>query len=179
MGLKREFMKIANNKYALYGMMALAITNILGYLFTYKFNAVILFALITLITFQFTKNLFIVLLLGLFVTNFVVANNVTYNKEGMEINDTIEKKSKINPELTNAINALNTEGSVDGAKKILSNKKITNKMPVDIINVDIETPQPENNNPDEPLGTCQPTAIKNSKLTEHFHSSILEGSPIE
>ena len=55
MNFGKEASKLLTNKYFLYFMVFLTSTNILGYLVTNKINAVIFFALISLLTYHFRK----------------------------------------------------------------------------------------------------------------------------
>ena len=157
-------------------MIALATTNVLGYLIIGKFKAVILFALVSLISFQFTKNKAIVLLLGLIVTNFAVVNHVV--REGMDTNESesTDKLSSINPEMADAITALNTEGTVEKAKAKLSSKSSSVsdlKSPTDVMNPDLNKSTDES----APTGVSQ-SNTKTSKGTENFNGSKLSGAPV-
>jgi hypothetical protein len=82
MSLATEASKLLTNKYFLYFMVFLAATNVLGYLVTNKVNAVIFFALVSLLTFQFSKNMAVVLLVAIIATNFLMANKRM--REGLE-----------------------------------------------------------------------------------------------
>ena len=55
MNFASEASKLLTNKYFLYFIVFLASTNILGYLVTNKLNAVIFFALVSLLSYQFSK----------------------------------------------------------------------------------------------------------------------------
>lgn len=83
MGFANEVSKLFNNKYFLYFMVFLAATNILGYLVTNKLNALVFFVLTSILTYQFNKNMSIVLLVALIATNFLMANKKVY--EGFKI----------------------------------------------------------------------------------------------
>ena len=65
MNFSSEISKLLTNKYFLYFMVFLAATNVLGYLVTNKLNAVIFFALIGLLTYQFSKNMAVILLIAI------------------------------------------------------------------------------------------------------------------
>lgn len=82
MSLATEASKLLTNKYFLYFMVFLAATNVLGYLVTNKINAVIFFALVSLLTYQFSKNMAVILLVGIIATNFLMANKRM--REGLE-----------------------------------------------------------------------------------------------
>lgn len=82
MSFATETSKLLTNKYFLYFMIFLAATNILGYLVTNKVNAVIFFALVSLLTYQFSKNMAVILLVSIIATNFLMANKRM--REGLE-----------------------------------------------------------------------------------------------
>ena len=90
MSLATEASKLLTNKYFLYFMVFLAATNVLGYLVTNKVNAVIFFALVSLLTYQFSKNMAVILLVGIIATNFLMANRRM--REGLE-NQTTDSSS--------------------------------------------------------------------------------------
>ena len=96
MSLATEASKLLTNKYFLYFMVFLAATNVLGYLVTNKLNAVIFFALVSLLTYQFSKNMAVILLVGIIATNFLMANKTM--REGLE-NQTSDS-STITPALS-------------------------------------------------------------------------------
>ena len=82
MSFSSEASKLLTNKYFLYFMVFLTVTNVLGYLVTNKVNAVIFFALVGLLTHHFSKNMAVVLLVPLIATNFLMANKMM--REGFE-----------------------------------------------------------------------------------------------
>jgi hypothetical protein len=82
MSFAKEASKLLTNKYFLYFIVFLAATNMLGYLVTNKLNALIFFALVSLITFQFSKNMAVVLLVAIIATNFLMSNKLI--REGLE-----------------------------------------------------------------------------------------------
>lgn len=73
MNFKKEAEKLLANKYFLYFIIFLSATNVLGYLVNYRFNSAIIFILIGLIMHQFSKNLVVVLLVALVITNMLAA----------------------------------------------------------------------------------------------------------
>jgi hypothetical protein len=119
----KGLMKIFNNIYFLYFIVFLAITNVLGYLVTNKYNAIMFFVLVCLLTYQFSKNMAVVLLVGLLSTNLLMINGNM--KEGMENeeNNDDDKLQDIDPELKNGLDVLKSSGSVDEAKEKLEKKK--------------------------------------------------------
>ena len=78
--------KLLTNKYVLYFILFLAVTNLFGYMVMHKTNAIILFILTALITHHFNKNMVIVLGVALFVTNLLMSGNGL--REGLENADT-------------------------------------------------------------------------------------------
>jgi uncharacterized membrane protein YciS (DUF1049 family) len=143
MSFASEASKLLTNKYFLYFMVFLAATNVLGYLVTNKLNAVIFFALVSLLTYQFSKNMAIVLLVGIIATNFLMANRRM--REGLEngttttptstststttptststttptISPAVERVAETQPEMKDVINAVTTSTSNDQVKQKL------------------------------------------------------------
>lgn len=74
--------KLLTNKYVLYFVFFLAITNVFGYLVMNKLNAVIFFALIGLLMSYFSKNMIVVLGVCILATNLIMANKTL--REGLE-----------------------------------------------------------------------------------------------
>jgi hypothetical protein len=77
-----EASKLLTNKYFLYFMVFLTATNMLGYFVTKKTHAVMFFLLVSLLTYQFSKNMAVVLLISIIATNFLMANKKF--REGLE-----------------------------------------------------------------------------------------------
>jgi len=82
MALGNKLAKLLTNKYLLYFMVFLSFINMIGYMVLHKLNAVIFFALIGIITYQFSKNMTVVLLISLIITNLLMANKRSI--EGLE-----------------------------------------------------------------------------------------------
>ena len=85
MSFASEASKLLTNKYFLYFMVFLAATNMLGYLVTNKLNAIAFFGLVSLLTYQFSKNMAVVLLVAVISTNFMMSNRMM--REGLENKD--------------------------------------------------------------------------------------------
>ena len=120
-----------NTKYFLYFIIFLSATNVLGYLVSYKFNSAIIFMLIGLIMHQFSKNLVIVLLVALVITNMLAVFGImregldgsmkaalSEKKETKETNDTNNADKTVDPEVETAITAIK-----DKVKKAQNDKK--------------------------------------------------------
>ncbi len=109
MSLATEGAKLLTNKYFLYFIVFLASTNVLGYLVTNKINAVMFFALVSILTYQFSKNMAVILLIAIISTNFLMANKKM--REGLEnqTSDSNQALSKIDvkdPQIAAAIPAV-------------------------------------------------------------------------
>jgi hypothetical protein len=109
--------KIFSNKYFLYLMVFLALTNIIGYMILGNINAVIYFILIGLFTAIFSKNMSIILLVALLFTNLIIVNMIaptsntsSTTTEGFEE----RKKEEENKGLEIAPGSLETTTPPDG-----------------------------------------------------------------
>ena len=139
MSFASEASKLLTNKYFLYFMVFLAATNVLGYLVTNKINAVIFFALVSLLTYQFSKNMAVILLVAVVATNFLMANRKM--REGLENETSTPALSKIedkDPQIAAAIPA------VQGAK---NNEEVTSQL----------------NNEKRPLASAVASTVSNNK----------------
>ena len=85
MNLKNKATKIFSSKYFLYFVIFVAVINMLGYLALYNFNAILFFGLISLISYQFSKNITLILLISLLMTNLFMVDKPL--KEGLENQD--------------------------------------------------------------------------------------------
>lgn len=68
MNLTTSAAKLFTNKYFLYAVFAIAALNVMAYLSMRRYNAVLFFALVGVITYHFSKNMAVVLLVALFST---------------------------------------------------------------------------------------------------------------
>lgn len=186
MSFSKEVSKLLTNKYFLYFMVFLASTNMLGYLVTNKLNALIFFALVGLITFQFSKNMAVVLLVAIIATNFLMSTNLI--REGLEnqstdntsnTNSTTSKKdpkmdSSSNDTTNNSSNNLTTDSS-NNLTTDSSNNLTNDSSNMDINNKDLNKKIGTN---DEPEGVVQSANIK-GKTEEHFGPRLDYASTIE
>lgn len=170
MSFANEASKLLTNKYFLYFMVFLAATNILGYLVTYKLNAVAFFALVSLITYQFSKNMAVILLVGIISTNFLMANKRM--REGLE-NQTTQALSQIenkDKDIANAIPAVqNAENNEEISVSADTLTAIRNKGPgklIDSNNTDLNT-----SNEEGPIGAGQQLGNKKTKTNENIVGS--------
>lgn len=136
--------KLLTNKYVLYFVVFLTITNVLGYLMIGQLKTVLFFALSALLTSYFSRNMIVILLVALMVTNIFVSQQII--KEGLkniqknalpnkksttDIIDTTyeeEKLADVDEELKRGIDALRQmEGDVTKAKELLQIEKAKQK----------------------------------------------------
>ena len=82
MSFASEAAKLLTNKYFLYFIAFLAITNVMGYLATNNFNAVAFFVLVCILSYNFSKNMTVVLIVAIVATNLLMVNKSM--REGME-----------------------------------------------------------------------------------------------
>jgi hypothetical protein len=105
MSFASEASKLLTNKYFLYFMVFLASTNVLGYLVTNKLNAIAFFGLVSFLTYQFSKNMSVVLLVAVIATNFMMSNKLM--REGLEnqnnISSSLDKVESKDLEIAKAL----------------------------------------------------------------------------
>lgn len=84
---KSIFNKLVNNKIVLYIVALICLFDILGYIMRYEFSAILFFYLIGMITFNYTKNMTVVLGTALLMTSLMhLIRNMMGFKEGMKGN---------------------------------------------------------------------------------------------
>ena len=97
---KSIFNKLVNNKIVLYIVALICLFDILGYIMRYEFSAVLFFYLIGMITFNYTKNMTLVLGTALLMTSLMhlIRNMMGLKegfKEGKEETDITEMVKKV------------------------------------------------------------------------------------
>ena len=85
MKIPRSVTNLLENKYVLYIVFFLAVSNVLGYIMTGKTKSVIAFILIAYLVSMFSKNMIIILAVPLLVISFLMAGN--HIREGLTNND--------------------------------------------------------------------------------------------
>ena len=173
-----EASKILTNKYFLYFIVFLSATNILGYLVTNKINAVIFFILVGLLTYQFSKNMAVVLLVSMIATNFLITNNrMREGLENKEPNDSpalsnLEDKDK---EIADAMPAVKKAHDIATISKKIDNKNLDSPGKViDSNNVDLNT-----SNEEGPTGAGQSLSNKKTKTNEKIGPRLDYAATIE
>lgn len=92
MKIPRSVTNLLENKYVLYIVFFLAVSNVLGYIMTGKTKSVIAFILIAYLVSMFSKNMIIILAVPLFVISFLMAGN--HIREGLINNDKKEPEKE-------------------------------------------------------------------------------------
>lgn len=89
MSFASEAAKLLTNKYFLYFIAFLAVSNIIGYLVTNKLNAVVFFVLVCILAYNFSKNMAVVLIIAIIATNLLMVNKSMREgfKEGVDGED--------------------------------------------------------------------------------------------
>ena len=127
MSFANEASKLLTNKYFLYFIVFLAVSNVLGYLVTNKINAVIFFALICLLMANFSKNMIVVLIVAIIATNLLMVNGKMregftegeQNAEGTtELTD--EQKQNIKTEVQQDVQAIKAKRASAAAAPVPS-----------------------------------------------------------
>ena len=190
MSFASEASKLLSNKYFLYFMVFLAATNVLGFLVTNKMNAVIFFALVSFLTYQFSKNMAVILLVAVVATNFMISNKLM--REGLE-NQTespaLEKISNTDPEIAATLpiveKAKNNDEvtqqiktAVESSGKTKEDVKSTiNTALSDINNTDLNTNVED---PNAPEGVGEKIGNKKAAIkSEHFGPRLDYAATIE
>ena len=179
MSVVKESSKLLTNKYFLYFIVFLASTNVLGYMVTNKINAIIFFILVSILTYQFSKNMAVILLVAMIATNFLMVNkrmreglegqttstpdNSTSNKTTGLTQNTLNKITNVDPEIADAIPSVQNEQPT--------------APPLDINNHDLNKQIKEEN---APMGVGSGTSKKqSSKTSEHFAPRLDYAKTIE
>lgn len=177
MSFASEASKLVTNKYFLYFVVFLSATNVLAYLAANKINAVIFFALVSLLSYQFSKNMAIVLLIAVVATNFLMANKGL--REGLENATSEEEKDKpaveriseTDEEIGKAIPLVKKAKNNEELKAKIEEKKET----VDINNTDLNKSSGE----EEPEGFSSKSNKKSGGSSEHFGPRLDYAATIE
>jgi len=185
-----EASKLLTNKYFLYFISFLAATNVLGYLVTNNLNAVTFFLLVSLITYQFSKNMTVILLIAIISTNFLMVNKNM--REGLENKESVEPPKTDNQSLSKIAN---TDPQIDKAIKLIEKSKneedVRAQLKEDVVSADVDTENvkitdlnnPGLNKSDEtpgPKGVGEKISkTKNSIKSEHFGPRLDYAATIE
>ena len=179
MSFVKECSKLLTNKYFLYFIVFLASTNVLGYIVTNKINAIIFFILVSLLTYQFSKNMAVILLVAIIATNFLMVNKrMREGLEGIATSDNTSNSTNTTPNLTqNALNKItNIDPEIASAIPIVKNDQTTSP-PLDPNNNDLNKTSKEKT---APMGVGSSVSNKqSSKTSEHFGPRLDYAKTIE
>ena len=116
------------NKYVLYIILGITIVNLLGYLSMGDFGSITLFILVGILTNFFNKNMGIILVVSLFITNLVVAKEFINKKiEQYKIKESFESKKKEPEEEINiTIDQYGDDDNYEASEEIELKKKKNN-----------------------------------------------------
>ena len=120
--------KLLSNKYILYLVTLIALINIFSFIFTYKTKPLAFFVLVGFITYYFTKNMIIVLLTSIILTNIFMMNELIDNKyyiyEGLEngdksetLNEIKEKKAEVKSQVKKKVEDKKSEKNSQGSQE--------------------------------------------------------------
>jgi hypothetical protein len=131
MSFANEASKLLTNKYFLYFIVFLAVSNVLGYLVTNKLNAVVFFVLICLLMANFSKNMVVVLIVAIVATNLLMVNGKM--REGLENANGVDgadgangeqltdaQKEAIQSEVQTDVTAIKNKRAANGAAHVTS-----------------------------------------------------------
>lgn len=181
MRIANEASKLLTNKYFLYFTVFLAATNVLGYLVTNKLNAVAFFALVSLVTYHFSKNMAVILLVAIIATNFLMANKRM--REGLENEasestnitalDQIENKDST---IARAIPAVQRARNNEEVSAQMEDSTLSGERIIDTNNIDMNAPSSETNNL---VGAGQSIGNRKTNLNDNVKPRLDYAATIE
>jgi hypothetical protein len=175
MSFAKESSKLLTNKYFLYFIVFLASTNVLGYMVTNKINAIIFFILVSLLTYQFSKNMAVILLVAIIATNFLMVN--TRMREGLEGQSTPDNSKTTTTDVTQKVLNKITDVDPEIADAIPSVQNDKTTPSLDPNNHDLNKKDTETN---APMGVGSSMSKKqSSKTSEHFGPRLDYAKTIE
>ena len=195
MSFVSEASKLLTNKYFLYFIVFLSATNVLGYLVTYKLNAVAFFALVSLLSYQFSKNMAVVLLISIVATNFMMSNkmlregmdnatsttpNATSTDMATKIAAALDNVDAKDPEIAANLPVVKSSSSVDAVNAKKLEKPVRTSLS-DNTNVDLNNPD-LNKQDSEPAPEGFGDKMSNNKKgkkEEHFGPRLDYAATIE
>jgi hypothetical protein len=169
MKVPKSVFKLLENKYVLYFVLFLAVSNLLGYMIVGNMNAVILFILIGGLMTFFSKNMIVVLSVPLILTSVLLVGNRV--SEGFESATTDEDKPQgLAAAVATAASAASASTS---AKAIMKNKKNESNDNT-ALNAAVTNPLD-----DEPEGAATETKPENMSLYKKKNNRIDYASTLE
>ena len=111
---KNSVKNLLKNKIVLYVLVALALTNILGYISMNNNKAIVLFISLALITSFFSKNMILILAVPLILVNLLIGVNVG-----------VEAMSNKKEENKESVEGMENENEKESTEEGLLNKKVS------------------------------------------------------
>jgi hypothetical protein len=186
MSFAKEASKLLTNKYFLYFMVFLAASNVLGYLVTNKLNAVAFFGLVSFLTYQFSKNMAVILLVAVIMTNFMMANKLMRegleNQTSSESTGALEKVQNTDPEIAATVPIVKNASSTEEVKNTISSQTEANRQKVKDAVMDINNENLNKNveEEDAPEGFGGRVANRKAAVkSEHFGPRLDYAATIE
>ena len=124
MNLKANISKLLTSRILLNSIFVLSFFNIIGYLVSGNYNAIIFFLLVGGLVKYFSKNMILILGIPLFVVNLFVLGKVT--KEGMKNSNSNEDENENEDENVDENEDENEDENSSNKKKIAVSKKNNN-----------------------------------------------------
>jgi hypothetical protein len=192
MSFSSEASKLFTNKYFLYFIVFLAVSNVLGYLVTDKLNAVIFFALVAFLVSNFSKNMTIVLLVAIIATNLLMANksmreglenatmpNLSDDQKAAKVGADADKLESVDKKLGDGLKTLQSSSNMEEAKQKLENKRAS----VNTMNTPTRPIDPNNRDMNKPtIETSQVEGMGNKKSgfnNPKGGSSLRNAAPVD
>lgn len=119
--MKLKLQDLLKNKYVLYVVLFLAITNVLGYLTVHDYRSLIMFASIGVLSTYFSKNMIVNLGIAMLFTNVFFANNLLEGLKNKDDNEEDNTKDTKQP-------AEGSKEDVDVKETMKNKKKRTKKQ---------------------------------------------------
>lgn len=174
MKLPKNFIKMLENKYVLYFVLFLAVTNLLGYLVFGNINAVIFFILVGFLVYNFSKNMIIVLTVPLILTSILMIGKTV--KEGLEnANATATDSTTSGSTTASGMPDTKTDSTTSGMPSASTGTSTTSAMPTSAMPStlsQIKAPgvaKPKTTTKEEDENTTESTDVI-PKAQEHFQS---------
>ena len=120
---KNSVKNLLKNKIVLYVLVALALTNILGYISMNNNKAIVLFISLGLITSFFSKNMILILAVPLILVNLLISVNVGIEAMSNKKEETKETKESVEGMENEEEKEVEKEDVVEDVEEGLLNKK--------------------------------------------------------
>ena len=120
MKVPKEINKLLSNKYVLYVVAFLSLTNVIAYLVAQDYNSLLFFAIIGYLVSYFSKNMTIVLLCALIITNLLMTAKSIQNNSVMQMSREGMENMKVNIDTSDPsgdMSGVKTSNKADDEKK--------------------------------------------------------------